>query len=167
MRTDGGFTICSVPGCCGRGKGMCQCMYWLLWMKSVACHISKPRMLFQSSYHIGANNGHPRRNSGWQRMPSVKPPASEAAWPPASCVSRGASGWEESEYTPWTAKVHIKEMISMNPGSCIFPYIEKCLNSLIWDIWPSLMNSNLLMFWLSGFCCKNSSISCLLLYFFR
>ena len=48
-------------------------------------------------------------------------------------------------------KVHIKEMISMSPGSCIFPYIETLLISLTWDIWPPLIKSNLSMFQLSGF----------------
>ena len=31
---------------------------------------------------------------------------------------------------------------------------RKLLNSLTWDVWFSLINSNLLMFWLPGFCCK-------------
>ena len=34
------------------------------------------------------------------------------------------------------------------------PIHRKVLNSLTWDVWFSLINSNLLMFWLLGFCCK-------------
>ena len=40
-----------------------------------------------------------------------------------------------------------------------FPIHRKALNSLTWDIWLSLINSNLLMFLLPGLCCKNSYIS--------
>ena len=50
-----------------------------------------------------------------------------------------------------STKVHIKEMISMSPGSGIFPDNETLLNSLTWDIWPPLIKSNLSMFQLSGF----------------
>ena len=34
------------------------------------------------------------------------------------------------------------------------PIHRKTLNSLTWDVWFSLMNSNLLMFWLPVLCCK-------------
>ena len=38
----------------------------------------------------------------------------------------GDSGWERKGYWPQTAKMHIKDMISINPDSCIFPHVEKC-----------------------------------------
>ena len=46
------------------------------------------------------------------------------------------------------------------------PTHSKMLNSLTWDIWFSLINSNLLIFPLPGHCCKNSCISWLLPYLF-
>ena len=36
---------------------------------------------------------------------------------------------------------------------------RRVLNSLTWDPWFSLLNSNFLMFWVPGLCCKNSYIS--------
>ena len=35
------------------------------------------------------------------------------------------------------------------------PIHRKALNSLTWDVWSSLINSNLLMFWLLGLFAKN------------
>ena len=49
-------------------------------------------------------------------------------------------------------------MISTSPDSCVFQVHRKVLNSLTWDVWFSFINSNLLMFQLPGFCCKNSYI---------
>ena len=48
----------------------------------------------------------------------------------------------------------MKGMISVSPDSCIFPYIEKPLNSLTWDIWFPLINNNLLLFRLPALCVK-------------
>ena len=47
------------------------------------------------------------------------------------------------------------------------PIHRKALNSLTWDVWFSLINSNLLMFWPLGLCCKNSHIPWLLPSLFR
>ena len=41
------------------------------------------------------------------------------------------------------------------------------LNSLIWDIWFSLINNYLLRFQPPGLCCKNSCVSRLFLYLFQ
>ena len=45
------------------------------------------------------------------------------------------------------------------------PIHKKALNSLTWNIWLSLINNNLLKFWLPGLCCKHSCISWPPLYF--
>lgn len=42
------------------------------------------------------------------------------------------------------------------PRLLYLPILGKALNSLIWDVWFSLINSDLLMFCLSGLCCKTS-----------
>ena len=43
-------------------------------------------------------------------------------------------------------------------GLLHLPIYRKALNSLAWDIWFSLISSNILMFWLLGPCCKTSYI---------
>ena len=48
---------------------------------------------------------------------------------------------------------------SSEPRLLHFPLHRKAQNVLTWDIRFSLINSNLLMFWLLSLCCKNSSIS--------
>ena len=65
------------------------------------------------------------------------------------------SGCERKRYWPQIAETGVKGMISVNPDSCIFPYMEK-LNSLNWDIWFPLINNNLLMFRPLALCCKTS-----------
>ena len=70
------------------------------------------------------------------------------------------SGWKITGHWSQIAEVHIKEIISVSPDSCIFPYTEK--HQIPWDTWFSLMNSNLLRVWLPDFCYKNSYISWLL-----
>ena len=44
------------------------------------------------------------------------------------------------------------------PSLLHVPTHRKALTSLTWDVWFSLINSNLLMFRLPGLCCKNSYI---------
>ena len=45
--------------------------------------------------------------------------------------------------------------------------IYRKVNSLTWDVWFSLINRNLLMFWLLALCCKNSYASWFLPRLFR
>ena len=46
------------------------------------------------------------------------------------------------------------------------PIHRKALNSLTQDVWFSFFNSNVLMFWPPGLCCKNAHISWFPLYLF-
>ena len=64
---------------------------------------------------------------------------------------KGSSGCEK--HRKLAAEMHMKGMISVSPASCSFPYT---LNSLIWDIWFSLINNHLLMFRLLALCCRTS-----------
>ena len=57
-----------------------------------------------------------------------------------------------------SAEVHRKGTVSTSPGF-VFPIRREALNSLTWDTWFSLINSNLLMVWLGGICCLNSYVS--------
>ena len=110
------------------------------------------------------NDGEPGGNSG--RKEYLPSSSHQTAATPYR-VPWGNSGCEITGYWPQTAKVHIKRMISMNPESCIFPNIEKPLNSLTRDIWFSEINSgNILMFQLPGLCYKHPHISWLLPYLF-
>ena len=45
---------------------------------------------------------------------------------PLPIVSLGETQDLKTGYWPWIAEVYIKEMISVSPNTCIFPYIEKC-----------------------------------------
>lgn len=67
-----------------------------LWMKNAACHFSKQRMSQPSSHCSG--------------------PHSEP-W--------GDLGQERTGCWPEIAKKHIKGVVSVNPESCIFSYVEK------------------------------------------
>ena len=73
------------------------------------------------------------------------------------------SRWESTGLRPQIAEVHSKVMVSVSPDSCVYvPIHWKVVNSL-----ASLINNNLFMFWLTGFCCRNSYVSLLFLYLFR
>ena len=128
--------------------------------KTTACHISKQRML-QASSHYSCPRGEPRGSSGWRLMGCL-PPSPQPLQPfPAVLPERFPDGNEQAAGTrqprclskgwyQWaqTSPLHIH---------------RKVLNSLTWHIWFSLINSNLLKFWLLGLCCKNSCISSVLL----
>ena len=89
----------------------------ILWMKNIACHISKQRMLQPSQYNHP--DGEPWGHSGWKQDPhhhAINQPPKGAPW--------GDSGWENTGTWPQMAELPRKEMISVSPDSCIFPYIE-------------------------------------------
>ena len=62
--------------------------------------------------------------------------------------------WKEAGHWPHIAKIHTKGMISVSQEILHLPIHIKSLNSLIWDIWTSLINNNLLMFELHAPSCK-------------
>ena len=53
------------------------------------------------------------------------------------------------------------------PSLLHLPIHRKTLNSWTWDVWFSLINSNLLKFQVPGLCCKDSYMPWLLPYIFR
>ena len=61
------------------------------------------------------------------RMETNRPPATK---PSATVITHNChpEGFRtrKAGYWPQIAKEHIKEMISVSPDSCIFPFIEKC-----------------------------------------
>ena len=129
--------ICWIWIICKNLRRFCNRCQW----KNVACHISKQRML-QPSSHYSHSDGEPWGNSGRRQM-SCPLPSPQSLQPPPKDAPWGDSGWQSTGYWPQIAEVRIKGMISGSPDSCIFPYIEKGLNSLTWDIWFSLINSHL------------------------
>ena len=87
---------------------------------------------------------------------TLKPHPKEASW--------RDSRWERTRHWPKRAEVHSN---FREPRLLHLSIYRKVLNSLTWDIWFSLINSNRLMFQLSGLCFKNSYISWLLPCLFR
>ena len=103
-------------------------------MKNIACHISKQRMWQPSSHHItAAPRGRALRRLRMRKHRILAPDS----W----------GAYQRNDFS--------------EPRLLHLPIHSKVLNSLTWDIWFSLINSNLLIFWFSGLCCKNSYISCL------
>ena len=89
----------------------------------------------------------PWGNSGWKQdahslAPQMRDPLTMRILRVRKCRILAPDSWGAN-----------KGMISVSLDACIFPN-RKVLNSLTWDVWFSLINSNLLMFWLPGFCCK-------------
>ena len=105
------------------------------------------------------------------------------AKPSATAAIPNSAPWGDSRrgrtgYWPQRVELYIKGMISMilgnhweggknHMGRFFHIPIRKALNSLSWDTWFSLINSNLLKFWLPGLCCKNCYISWPLPYLFE
>ena len=127
-----------------------------LWMKNTAGHISKQRMLQPSSHHIlAALTVSAEGTQDGNRMPAIKASAT------------AAPQW-------WTLRrLRMEKYRTLAPESwgadqrddfiesrlLHLPIHRKALNSLTWDVWFSLINSNLLIFQPSGPCCKTSYIS--------
>ena len=111
----------------------------------------KQRMLKPSSHHItDALMVSPEGTQGRIIMPAIKPPNFAAA----PVQTQGEKTQKTGHRENWG--VHQKNDFS-EPRLLDFPTHRKVVNSLTWDIWFSI-NSNLLMFQLSGLCYKNSYI---------
>ena len=100
-----------------------------MWIKNVACHISKQRILKQSATAVTLIAGSRETQDGKEQNTGLR-------W--QRCISK--------EWFQW-------------PQTLDVPQNRKVLNSLIWEIWFSLINGNLLMLQLHDLCCENSSIS--------
>ena len=115
------------------------------------CPISKQRMLQPSSHHIAASPVvSPEGTQDGNRMPRIKQSAA-AAHPPDG-APWGDSGWESTGHWPQVAEVPRQRNDFREPRLLHLPIHRKALNSLAWDVWFSLTNSNLLMFWPPGPC---------------
>ena len=128
----------------------------ILVHEKCCCHISKPRVLQPSSHHVIAS----RRVSpeGTQDGDKGTASAAPAAKPSATCshpqlcTLRGL-GVEKSRILARLLRCVSKEWFQ-GARSVHLPIYGKGQNSLSWDIWFSLINSNLLIFRLSGFVAK-------------
>ena len=126
--------------------------------KKYCCHISKQRMLQPSSHHItAAQTVSPEGTQDGNRMPAIKPSATAA---PQRCTLQGLRMRKHRTVAPdsWGAD---QRNDFNEPRLLHLPIRRKALNSLTGDVWFSLINSNLLMFWLPGVCWKNSYVSSL------
>ena len=106
------------------------------------------------SHLTGHPDGEPRGDSGF-KQDACRVAVNHRSRP--DHTPWGDSGWKSRGRWPQTAEVPVKGMILVSASSRIFSYIEKC--QITWDAWFSLINSNLLIFWLPDLCCKNSCIS--------
>ena len=98
-------------------------------MKNIICHISKQRI----SSH----------------QPLRQPPPR-----PWLCALRGFS-MRRQDTGPKQLKYKSKKRFQWALTDSGNLHINrKALKSLTWDVWLSLTNSNLLMSWVSGFCCE-------------
>ena len=134
-------------------------------MNNGACLISKQRMLLPSSHYRYPRYWAQREfrmETHWLPclLPSpqfLQPPPKDAPW--------RDSGWESTGYfwAPDSWSAYQRSEFS-EPG-LLHPLHRKTLNFWTWDIWFSLINSNLLKFQLliPGLCCKNSYLSQLFL----
>ena len=85
--------------------------------------------------------------------------------PPPTVHSEGIQDVENRILALDSSGAHQRNVF-IEPRLLHLPIHRKALNSLTWDVWFSLINSNLLIFRLPGFCCK-SYISWILPYLFR
>ena len=124
--------------------------------RNTACHISKHQMRQPSSHHIPAVPAvSPEGTQHGNLMPTIKPyPA--------------ATPWRTPEKTPGekpqnTGPRELRGAYGSNdfsePRLFHLSIQRKTQNSPSWDVWFSLINSNLFIFWLPGLCCKNSYVS--------
>ena len=111
--------------------------------------------------HYGCPMVSPEGSQGGGRI--CPPSSSQPLQPPPVVHSEGTQDGKVPDTSPRQLRCRSKEWFQWAQTSHL-PIHRKMLNSLTWDIWFSLINSNLLMLWLAGFCCKNSYISCLLRY---
>ena len=133
--------------------------------KNVACHIRKQKMLQPSSHYITTTPMvNPEGTQDRNRMPTIKP--STTASTPQQCTLRRLKMRKQRILAPdsWGA---YQRNDFIEPRILNLPIHRKALNSLTWDVWFSLINSNLLKFQVPGLCCKDSYMPWLLPYIFR
>ena len=75
----------------------------------------------------------------------------------------GIQDWEKQDTVPSELSAHQKSDF-IESRILHFSIVRNVLNSLTWDVCFSLINSNLSMFYPSGFCCQNSYIFSFLPY---
>ena len=104
-----------------------------------------------------APTGEPWGNSGWWQMGCLLP-SPQPLQPPPRVQPEGTQNGKEQdtglrelrciskEWFQWAQILHL-------------PIHRKALHSLTWDVWFSLINSHLLVFWPPGLCYKNSYVS--------
>ena len=120
--------------------GNCELKCHLPWVKKGCCSQQLLKLLLIVSPEDG-NNGIIRHLAT------------------SCCAPWGDSGWKKHRIQVpggWDA---YQRSDSSEPRLLHLLLYGRVLNSLTWDIWFSLINSNLLMFQLPGLCCKNSYIS--------
>ena len=130
--------------------GLCE------WKKYCLQHC-KQRLLQPSSHHItAACDSEPWGNSGLKQHAGHQAVShrSHLQW----CTLRRLRVRKHRILAPDSWGAYQRNDFS-EPRLLHLPIHRKALNSLTWDVWLSLLNSNLLLFWRPGLCCKNSYVS--------
>ena len=123
----------------------------ILWMKNIACHISKQRMLWPSSHHVTAMSMvSPEGTQDRNRMPTIKPSATAATPVPQQGTLRRLRMRKHRILALDSWRAHQRNDFS-EPRLLHLLIHSKVLNSV-----TSLISNHFSMFWLPGLCCKNS-----------
>ena len=107
--------------------------------------------------HYSLPDGEPWGNSGWKQ--DVCHLAVNCCRHPPWCALRRLRMRKRRTLAPDSWGAYQRNYFS-EPRFLHLPICRKVLNTLTWDIWFSLINNNLLMFWLPGLCCKSFYIFC-------
>ena len=127
-------------------------------MKNIACHIGKQRMWQPSSHHITATlMVSPEGTQDGNMMPTIK--SSDTAATPQRSTARKLKVRKHRILAPESWGAYRRNDFS-EPRLLHLPIHRKALNSLTWDVWFSLINSNLSNYLV--LVAKNASISWLL-----
>ena len=133
----------------GRGKSSHCLAWWSLlhrWVMPSCLLHTLPTHAQRWSCRFG---GH---HCEWKLLPAKwKMLQTPSHWSLPHGEPWGDSRRERIGYWSQVAEVHIRGRISVNPHSCIFLYKDM---SSTWDIWFSLINSNLWVIPLSGHVAK-------------
>ena len=110
-----------------------------MWMKNIACHISKQRMLQLSRHHIITTPRKLKVEAGCPIQQLAAAATHHTSHPPPGVAPWGVMGWEAQDAGPrWVRRISKGYFNKLR--LCIH---RKALNSLTWDIWVSLIRDNL------------------------
>ena len=132
---------------------------WDIGELKYCCHISKHRILWPSSHHITATLMVKVSPSGTQEGNKEYPPSNSQVLQPSTsrprwCSLRKLKTRKHRILAPDSQGAYQRNNFN-EPRPLHLPIHREVLNSLTWDIWFSVINSNFL-FQLPALCCKTT-----------